>query len=436
LTTAELVVFNASRSRVEISSTQLIHPLSKTTAESEEDQGLQTWAQSAISRLAADSPAASIRVRSLLMIGDQVGVETRFRFLPVSITGTESELNRRAVAMRTTPDRIRYPQGQFGGTELPLGMMLAAAEPAPDFELAPPLVRGVQPLRLLERPKTIDAPPTPAPWPWGLSGIRYSTVYRERAGTDAAGTVAEVGQMRVWWHSPAFRVQFSVPRDRQLLPPGYRARAVPGFLPVWFAAPLPTKKQFATALAIAESGTLDGWAAVLPSHRRVVTTGLRSGAPYAFRESLTTQDLARPTGASLVSVSVPVQHRAPRPVLLPASVLNGHEFALQTWGSWFDLTLDQTRQRTIAVSHSPTAEFTRIRSGATTGLRVVVVAPTKAEIEGTPLSANDKKQFTADAGRSSQHGELPRNWDGRLFVQNKTLISGVPPATWPKHVSL
>ncbi len=415
LTTAELMVFDASRARVEGAFEQVIHP-KQNLSDAADDVGLIEWAQATVARLAADSPTAILRIRKLHEVGDKLGIEMSFRFLWIPVTGNLVDLTRRATAIRTAPDRVRHPQGQYGGPSLP------PLDPTADFELAPPLVRGMQPLRLLERPTTSEPK-----WPWGLSGLRIVTAFRRLASADV-GTVGASGTVcRVWWHAPAFRAQFAVPGDRQLLPRGFRAAAISGFLPIWSAAPLPQHSQLTKAVNM-----FGDWSPVLPGRRQILVTGLRPGAPYAFRESITTQTLtaARLLG-NVVSASVPVQHRAPRPVLLPKPLKNRHDIALRTWGSWFDLLADEPRRlRTVSVSAAPEAEFSLVIPTGGFGQRVVLRAPTSPEIDNQHLPKEQENELKLRAAKNSNAGELPRAWNGELSFLVDPLPESANTGTW------
>ena len=80
------------------------------------------------------------------------------------------------------------------------------------------------------------------------------------------------------------------------------------------------------------------WQPVLPGALRFLLLGARAGAMMALRHQLLRQSLGK-NGESMgvmVSGSIPVQHRVPRPVPLPANRPDDRAHALQTWASYFE----------------------------------------------------------------------------------------------------
>jgi hypothetical protein len=431
LSTAEIVAFDVTRSRVSLLTSLLLHG-KPNTSEEEENKRAQTLASQFIARQASDTPAAAIRVRTIVAVnGNRAIIKVLFRFLPVQRPPNVERLGRRAMALRPTYERIRWPQGQFGGTSLPASWTKpetndSARTSLADFEIAPPLVRGVQPLRLDERPRSTSG--AADAWPWGLAALRFSTAYRSdplASGSRDVGSVGLPASQRLWWQSPEIRVQFGVPDDRQFLPPGYRAVALPGFLPTWNTIPLPNVSEIAKTLDVAPSSDnkvgLGDWAPVLPGKRRVIVTGLRPGAPYAYRDSLTTQDWNGSVSQGMESASIPVQHRAPRPVLLPASKIGGQEIALRPWGSWFDLQSDDFLDRTVHASESNTAEFARLTPSMAAGIRLTVAAPTLAQIEAATPDVQVRAQLKQAASLLPRHGEIRPGWDGSILLSAEQL---------------
>ena len=424
LVTAELLVFSFNRSSVEVLAERILH---RSEILVDEDFVLMNWAAATIDRTAPDSAVAMLRIRELSEVGDQRIVRVSFRFLDVPLNQTSGELTRHSSAIRTTADRVRFAQGQFGGTHLP------SPFPIEDFELAPPLVRGLQPLRLLERPNIPEVESANPIWPWGMSGLRGETAYRRYDNEDVGTTNPDKVKQRLWWMAAALRVQFAVPIDRQLLPQSFRTAAVPGFLPAWANTPLPTGTT-----PPSNADLLDQWTAILPGRRQWIATGLRAGAPYAICESILSQTEMDNPLPTTVSTTIPVQHRAPRPVLLPSPLQDRQDIALRTWGSWFDLLLadEATRSRTVLVSADPQAEFQLLaKNRAASGFRVRLNAPTIEEINvsGQPDQVKMALRLrTTDPGG----GEIPGTWDGKLSFRVEDLPNAADAGTWKLDASL
>jgi hypothetical protein len=453
ISVAELLVFDTSRKKIEVVSEKLFH----TDTDTIPDGDFEAWGTLMLQTMAFDSPSAVVRVREIFAIGKQEGVEVVHRFVEIPYETNAVELRRRSIPIRSSPDRIRFAQGQYGGVKVPSDYVTQV------FELAPPLVSGFQPFRMLERPipNNNDAVPetlTPI-WPWGLSAIRVATSYRQRNGEDI-GTVGEIidgkNNSTVWWQACGMRVQYQLSQDRTLLPDGYRTAAIPGFFPTWPSSPLPAWKQIRDALsrsdATPESDPIPpSWSAVLPGRRRILATGLRPGAPYAFREVLVTQDIqesqdTREGIARSVSMTVPVQHRAPHPVLLPRSQPNRHDIALQTWGSWFDLSqpssslLDQTpnpAHQTVHVAQSPNAEFIFVKSdGTAEGVRIFATPPTEQKVNESTLEADVKSNLLKELPSYPSQGVVPINWNGKIILATKKLPENATSSSWNVDVSL
>jgi hypothetical protein len=116
------------------------------------DQAIRVWAQEIQSRLAADSPIAVVRLRELYSnpapshsLAGSAGITVVYRFLAPEATVAPAAAARRAASLRAQPAAMRYSQGQYGGPIMPPGNLA-------QFEVAPPQIIGVQPLRLDSRP--------------------------------------------------------------------------------------------------------------------------------------------------------------------------------------------------------------------------------------------------------------------------------------------
>jgi hypothetical protein len=118
--------------------------------------------------------------------------------------------------------------------------------------------------------------------------------------------------------------------------------------------------------------------------------GYRPGAMVALRNQLIRQsnlkghDSEPQTGAVLVSGSVPVQHRIPRPVPLPQNLADKPLQALQPWASFFDVTRNHLH------TQSPADQAFFAAHGNTPARGVGLVL------------------------RSPEGGVIPTGWDGSL----------------------
>ena len=437
LALSELVCFDVARRQVISIASKLWNP---TAVSGPLDALIRAWGREIQSRLAADSPSAVIRLREVHGnpppgngSGPSEGVTVVYRFLASEPVVSPPSPARRAPALRAQPASIRYPQGQYGGPARP-------PEALAPFEVAPPQVVGVQPLRLGGRPGASGG----ASWPWGLSAYRLS-VLQSGGGVGVAGppmTLPEAGSNgksdgRMWWQSLHHAVQYAVPdgtSGRRILPTLFRARALPGLLPTWPSSPLPAPEDLKTALEAQDdaptgsqppipASALTGWQPVLPGGHVVLLAGARPGAPFAFRESIQTQDLG--AGRSVVSGSVPVMHRFPRPVLLPPNDSHRPEVALQTSAGAFAL------ETTVDAQPSPADSAYLDINPNPIGLDLILAAPDPGPT-GKSITGG-----TIPAGPRAVAGS---NWDGTLRFQADG--HGIPLVTWfptapvPARVSL
>lgn len=225
---------------------------------------------------------------------------------------------------------------------------------------------------------------THKPWPWGSSSVRVSVEYlaqdkttQKRVGgvvgdylreeTDEHGAMKEI---TLWWqaiqHLAQFRTGTNAPAAG--LPHKFRAQAIKSFLPKLPHLPLPELEQLITAEEFIadeefeETDLFKVWQAVLPSSLRYLITGARPGVMFAAHHFLMRQKgrrAAQPAteGATvLASSSLPIQHRMPRPVPLPANQEGQQATALQTWASHFE------SETNLAVSVVPADEAFFIES--------------------------------------------------------------------------
>jgi hypothetical protein len=405
LATCELLVFDAQRQSIGVAATHVVHQSAEARDIADVEPQLLAWSTATHARLAADSPCAILRVRLLFRHGDRVSVQVYYLTSPVNVAPVLAP--QRASAIQAPPERLRQRQGQLNQATLPnLGQLES-------FELAPPMIRGAQPIRLVTRPEANLT------WPWGWSGVRMSSVYRgEQRG--AAGSLIPEDRYAVehslWWQASEAQVQFAIPPDRDLLPQYFRASSIPGYLPAAPSIPWPDATLLKELIAKHQP--------VLPGSRYTIVTGLRPGAPYALRETVATQWLH--DGTSQVSGQAVLQMRAPRPILLPSNIATAREWALQTWGSWFDVT------GTVRVSSHPEAEFFTLDNGQTKAMRVSARRPTKDDYPDMDNAVVQKQMELA--AKTSHACELPATWDGWLFFDFTELAGSL--ADWPERVVL
>ncbi len=316
------------------------------------------WARETHRRICPDSPLAIVRFREIResMQGDteiEALLTTTYSFSIVPGIGKQKQLARRVFRIRSAVSQLRFREGQFGGYHMPKHVKA--------FEIAAPQVVGVQPVYLSERP----AADTPGTWPWGLSSLRISIRYtiQKHAAIGhlclcSANELNDAGQhaLTLWWQAPQHFVQYrsAISSDRPTagLPSLFRASAIKSFLPVLPDLPLPVF-DVQNLIQISEAAS-QRWQPVLPGAVRYMLLGTRAGVMFAIRHQLLRQsglavdNKKSQEGEKIVSGSVPVQHRMPRPVLLPDN--QQRETALQTWASYFEA------EKNVIASKSPIDE--------------------------------------------------------------------------------
>lgn len=308
----------------------------------------QGWAAQSQRLLAPESPIAVLRYR---IISDntrpdnlgEAALTTGYAFALVRVT-TASPLAKRLFRIRPDLAVLRYREGQCNIAALPKSPR--------DFELAPPQTVGVQPLYLTQRPVRTDLPA----WPWGLGALRVSVQYTKgEQGVIGRATPGTAGQT-LWWQTVQRTVQYRsalhTTRPAAGLPRRFRAPAVSSLLPAPPDPPLPalTEPLFDQPPLSTPAGppgtpagpALDRWQPVLPGGLRYLVSGTRAGVFVTLRNQLLRQsgvvltgEDPRPRGLAMLSGGVPVEHRAPRPVPLPANVDGRQGVALRTWASHF-----------------------------------------------------------------------------------------------------
>jgi hypothetical protein len=308
------------------------------------------WAQQARNLICPDSPVAVIRMRIIATDGTSAqSISVSYRFAALPAASPPARLASRAFALRASPEQLHFLEGQFCTAPPP------AAPPSP-FEIAPPQITSVLPIRS-----------TPA-GAWGNSGLSISVRYAQRAdGPDSLGIVGStsngpdplgiVGSTStsfdsLWWNGLHSYVRFR--ENSAGLPPLFRGEAIKALLPAPPNRPLPffAATQAASNSRAAQSScvpTLDGSSAstsrtgtpVLPGAVRWMISQPRPGVSLALRPNITRQSgiTDDAPGLALISGSIPVDHRTPRPVDIPANPaapLQSEQKALQPWASQFE----------------------------------------------------------------------------------------------------
>lgn len=429
-------------------------------------QASQDWARETHTRIAPTSPLAVLRFRvvndnPLLHLRDTSGVlvplddtaplTTGYDFALVSGVVAPRRLARRVFRMRAAPDALQFREGQCSHGSIPRDIR--------DVEAVPPQVIGVQPLYLTERPLLPTERPEDATtaegkklaWPWGVSALRTSVRYTEGgagvvgslglAGKDVVGEAADGAALTLWWQAVQQIVQYrSALRDGRPsagLPPRFRAPAIKSLLPVMPDLPLPAiARELLTDEPIGGAGgdepapattqtTFLRWQPVLPGAVRYLLSGARAGVPFALRAQLLRQsglsftpaDSKPQIGQGMLSGSVPVQHRAPRPVPLPANDAERRDVALRTWASHFGPTADHLLSDT-PVDEAFLAEFrTEGTSKPARRLRLRLLTPYRGAVSGSWDGTLEFETLAeGDADDSNWNVRLELTEGGRTFV--------------------
>lgn len=377
------------------------------------------WARETHRRLCQTSPVAIVRFREINQNTDtatqiEVPLITTYSFALVTDLFQAPSLVKRVFALRSTVKTLRFQEGQFGGRQLPAHLQA--------FEVAPPQTTGVQPMYLTARPNA----QTPDSWPWGLSALRLSVQYSQNqvAAIGHLGNGSTQGDaLTLWWQAPQQSVQYQAAGNGSNgaaptagLPPVFRAPAIKSLLPVLPKPPLPelvvgelvNSNDRAAAIPDPVLLTkLQRWQPVLPGGFHYWMVGSRPGAMMAVRNQLLRQRLSvdadqAQVGDVVVSGSIPVQHRTPRPVPLPKNT--NVEQALQPWSSYFEPT------QTQRVSQSPADEAFFAESGAVPARRL------RMQLQ-QPL-----------------HGAIPAQWDGELVFELTS--DGKPLTDWEIRITI
>jgi hypothetical protein len=306
---------------------------------------IETWARSSHARLCPESPVAIVRERRLRELelagarNTQVVLEHAFMSIPPG--KAQPHLPRRLFKLRSPVTALKFQDGRFGGGSMPTDVL--------PFEIAPAQVTGVQPLWLEERPilpgEALPNSDDPGRWPFGLSAMRLSLQHtdRKRGIAQPVGPTDEAHPLPVtlWWQAPQVVVQYrsalsGLPAAG--LPINFRSRAIRALLPVLPDPPvaeIDPQRDLST-----NDAEMNRWQPVLPGATRLLRVGGRPGVFAIWRNAVVRQSsLTRAggpqSGEVLVSGSLPVQHRHPRPVPLPVNRADAKDLALRTWASAF-----------------------------------------------------------------------------------------------------
>jgi hypothetical protein len=303
------------------------------------------WARTSHARLCPESPVAIVRERRLREpeatgVSD-ARVTIEYAFVSIPPGAARPHLPRRLFKLRSPVPALKFQDGHFGGGRMPKGVL--------QFEIAPPQVTGMQPLWLEERPHLPGAPlpnpEDPGRWSFGLSAMRLSLQYtdKKRGVAQPVGPIADEPSLPVtlWWQTPQVAIQYrsalsGLPAAG--LPQHFRSRAIRALLPV---LPDPPLAQINPQRDLSANGAeVTRWQPVLPGTTRLLRVGGRPGAFAVWRNAVVRQSLliladGLQSEPVLVSGSVPVQHRHPRPVPLPVNRGDAKALALRTWASAF-----------------------------------------------------------------------------------------------------
>ncbi|MBE9225290.1 hypothetical protein IQ264_07570 [Phormidium sp. LEGE 05292] len=316
-----------------------------------------SWAEQTHALLAPDSPVAILRFREInegflaagssLVVQDSTApaLSTTYSFaIAPSITPILPV--KRVFPMRSPVRWLRFREAQFNLNPIPVNLR--------SFELASPQTTSVQPLYLLPNSKLGEK----RHWAWGMSGLCLSVQYTEKRQAIAGKPIISKSEFTLWWqafqHFVQFRSAANSPKNLQQatagLPPMFRAPAIKSLLPALPDPLLPTIDEIEekTSFDLASINPFKQGQPVLPGNVYYLMLGNRPGTMLAIRNQLLRQSYSQTNShAVMVSGSIPVQHRMPRPVPLPENQnTNGKE--LQTWASYFEPNLNVLATNTPA----------------------------------------------------------------------------------------
>lgn len=304
------------------------------------DDGMlvETWARDLRNRVALDSPVAVVRIRKVFTSDEEPTLrfpEIEYVFEVLASGEQPALLMESCGPLRLPLKQLRFAEGQFGGSMAPVKQEA--------FEIAPPQVKGVQPLYI--NAAEWNAGKDNRKWHWGLSALRMSVQFTDKE-KGIIGSVPEQEQ-RLWWNAVSHHVQFEDFKEarvqKKFLPAMFRARYINNMLPVPARPPLPQNFKDLPE----DAGMVKQWQPVLPGALDYLFVGARAGVPFVFRNMLMRQELNmagenKPGSVALIAGGIAVQHRFPRPVALPANPALAELTepapvnALQTWAWYFE----------------------------------------------------------------------------------------------------
>ncbi|CAN0484811.1 unnamed protein product, partial [Laminaria digitata] len=314
------------------------------------------WGEETHRKLCPDSPFAILRFREINEPDEEAGADPSINqailtatygyAILTKLSGSE-RFARKVFPLRSEIKALRFREGQFGGFTLPFHM-----EAVPTDEEVPegdaPEDNPVEDNPAADNPAVenpaaeINGAINTRAWPWGVSGLRSQVTYTEGNNGIAGPLEIEEGADRtLWWQAQPYQVQYRAARSGRPvagLPTHFRAEAIKGFLPVLPNPPMPAIGVSDEDAFNASASVADRWQAILPGSLSYMIVGDRSGVSFAFRNQLIRQSGLvageNTRGSVMVSGSMPVQHRMPRPVALPHT--GRRDRALQTWASFFE----------------------------------------------------------------------------------------------------
>ncbi|MBD2234619.1 LysM peptidoglycan-binding domain-containing protein [Phormidium tenue] len=352
-------------------------------------QQIERWAKETYALLCPESPIAVLRLRRLneeISLADAdtsiitplttAPLTTTYAFKVLGELESKFALKRQMFALRAEPTQLRFRDGQYNAQAI-------VSDALHNFELAPPQICGVQPVYSQSKPQPI---------PWGLSALRIAVRYTEAEAAVIGATPADNSLVPsvLWWQAVQQSVQFRP--NAAGLPPSFRAPAIKSLLPVLPDLPLPDQSALETALqdstenpsrTTSQPGE-NLWQPILPGSFAMLLLGSRAGVFLAMRSQLLRQSFLDNRTNILTSGSLPVQHRVPRPVVLPPN--DDRDQALRTWASYFEPTKD------LSIEPAPfaTAFIAATSTQVALGLRVVL---------------------------THEFGAIPVDWDGTLTFE-------------------
>lgn len=425
LSLAEMICLDATGAGLKAGATRLIDPVA------DSGSGLrpvphEEWAKVLLESHYQHASLAILRLKDVFSIRNSAAAAVAYTFKVVEGIARDTLPGRKRYALRSSVENLRYREGQFGGQFMPVEIKEGAIGKISPIEIAPPQITGAQPLFFHN-----DA------WPWDARyfrvAVRYTDPVVENGANESTEGMGVYNQDHgvLWWHAIQTMVQFrTAASDKPAagLPQNFRAKAIKSLLPVIPAPEMP--QELPANLAEGE------WQSVLPGNLRYLLLGTRAGAYMAIRNQLITQrgiamgDKAtgetRPLASTLVSGSVPQQHRMPRPVALPVNRPGFREQALRPWASFF------ASEASALITQSPADEAF-----------LAAIPPLIVEDPETPVAPGDPPAIKLTAAvpalglrlvlESPLRGEISDKWDGAIHLSASTFADVKEPEEGAKY---